>query len=112
MRHAWHGPTLLAALSAALALLAGCTPSPPSPRALDAAFMKAVTSPIPGAHATLYPGAGAVTLSPDPAAACVTEAGYCSLERPTPDGLNCLCDTGQLSYGGRTGRPPATIDQR
>lgn len=102
----------LVALVAAMLPLASCGPNRPTPRALDAAFMKAVTSPIPGAHATLFAtGTGAVDGAPM-VSACVTDAGYCALAAPVSAGENCLCDTGTFSYGGKTARPPATIDQQ
>lgn len=100
----------LASLVSVLAL-ASCGPSRPTPGQLDRTFDKAVTSPIPGAHAVLFaaPG-GAAGQGAATVAACVTDAGYCALPAAHPAGLDCLCDTGSFSYGGRTAMPPKTIE--
>lgn len=93
-------------------MLSACGNQVPTSRALDAAYMKAVTSPIPGAHATLFPSPPAATAGQPDVAACVTDAGYCALASPVPAGQNCICDTGSNNYGGRTAVPPATINQQ
>jgi hypothetical protein len=66
----------------------------------------AVTSPIPGAQATVLPGGAGAAAEQAPAGFCVTDAGYCPLAAPVEAGRNCLCEAANGTYGGKTGPAP------
>jgi len=64
------------------------------------------TSAIPGATAKLFAAAPGASSAGPPANFCVTDAGFCPLAAAVPAGRNCLCQAGNLMYGGATGVPP------
>jgi len=91
-----------------LLALSGCNAGAggsPGADQFDLKLEKAETSAIPGASARVLaapanPAAGAA------ARFCVTDAGFCPLSAATPAGENCICQAGNLMYGGTTGVQP------
>jgi hypothetical protein len=88
-----------------LLLLAAC--GQPSPLKIDQQLMTTETSPIPGAQAKVF-GAPSSNTSTPAADYCVTDAGYCPLAAVAQAGRNCICQAGNLMYGGTTGAAPQT----
>jgi len=96
--------SLLACLCLLLAL-SGCGDgggTSPSDQ-FDLKLEQAETSAIPGATARVLASPAAAGPS---ANFCVTDAGFCPLAAATPAGQNCICQAGNLMYGGTTGVQP------
>lgn len=73
---------------------------------LDEKLQHVQTSAIPGATARVFAAAPGTAATGPEANFCVTDAGFCPLAAATPAGRNCLCQAGNLMYGGTTGVPP------
>jgi hypothetical protein len=86
-------------------MLAAC--GQPSSLQIDQQLMTTETSPIPGAQAKVF-GATSGNSGTPSAAYCVTDAGYCPLAAVAQTGANCICQAGNLMYGGTTGAAPHT----
>jgi hypothetical protein len=92
-----------------LTLLASCgPPQPPTSNQFENELMHVTTSPIPGAQAKVLPAPPGVATG-QPVNFCVTDAGYCPLAAATSAGQNCLCEAGNLAYGGQTAAAPKTM---
>jgi hypothetical protein len=100
------GAMLRVAVLCATATLAAC--GPPTEYKRNQELMTAVTSPIPGATATVLPAPAGTASNAPMSRFCVTDAGYCPLAAAVPAGENCLCETAGLKYGGQTNAAPTT----
>ncbi len=95
----------LAVLCLSLALTGCGDPGGTSQSAqFDLKLQRMETSPIPGATGRVLAAAPGSPTGPS-TDSCVTDAGFCPVAA-TPAGRNCICQAGNLMYGGQTGVPP------